>query len=212
MTTMQGMRNQQVRDLTLDASGTITTGGTAQLVLPERLSTTMLLIQNVSATATMFFSFGSAVLSATLTGTKVTSVSVVNAGFNFTYAPTVEFQGGGNPTNTAMTAAGLWGYDSPTHPARATCVMTSASPLPGLKIASVTVDDGGSGYRTAPYCWVKNSQLDPFGVATPTANGAGTYALLPYGSLAINDFANPTDPIAVYCATTTAHFSVKWRP
>jgi len=210
---MPGMQNQAtVRDLTFDASGTVATGGTAQLVLPERKSTTMLLICNPSSTATLYFTFGSALLSCTISGGGVNSVSVVNAGFNFTNAPFVEFLGGGHPFNTAVVATGLVGYDAPTHPAKATAVMTSATPLPGFKIASVTIDDPGTGYTAAPYVRVTNRTFDPFGVATPVANAAGTIPISPFGSLSINDVTNPTDQIAVISATTSAPFTVKWRP
>ena len=213
MSTMPNIRNQTtMRDLTFDASGTVTTGGTAQLVIPERKSTTMFLLQNVSATATLFFTFGSALLAATLTGTGVSSVAVVNAGFNFTLPPQIIPLGGGRPFNTAQIAAGQPDYDAPTHPARFTAVMTSATPLPGLKIASVTIDDPGTGYYAAPYMRVTNQTTDPFGVATPVANASGTLALLPYGSLSINDFANPTDQMAVISATTAAPWTLKWRP
>ena len=214
MSTMPNMQNQTVRDLTFDASGTVTTGGVAQLVLPERKSTTMLLICNPSTTSTLYFTFGSAVLTASLTGSGVSSVTVVNAGFGFTagHPPVIEFLGGGRPFNTAAVATGLIGFDAPTHPARATCVMASATPLPGLKIASVTIDDPGTGYVTAPQVRVTNDVLDPQGVAVPVANAAGTIPIGPFGSLSINDITNPTDAIAVISATTSAPFTVKWRP
>jgi hypothetical protein len=212
MSTLPNMQNQRVRDLTFDASGTITTGGTAQLVLPERNSTTMLLIQNISS-GNLLFEFGSARATATLTGTKVSSVTVTNNGFNFTLAPEIEFLGGGRPYNTVMVppagvgAAG--GYDAPTHPAQAHCVMTTAS-AGGNQVNSITLDDGGTGYYSAPYVWIKNRRDDPSGCALPSSTSG--ILLVPYGSLCINDVTNPTDPISVYGATTGQAFTVKWRP
>lgn len=215
MTTLPDMRLQiATRDWAYDQSGTITTGGTAQLVIPERKTTTMLLLQNVSSTATMFFTVGTALLSCTISGGSVNAVTVVNAGFGFTNTPTITPMGGGNPLSVSgLIPPGLPGWDTPANPGTFTAVMTSAAPLPGLKISSVTIGaGGGSGYLAAPYLFVTNAATDPSGVATPTANGAGTYALLPYGSLCINDFTNPTDPIAVYCPTTGAPWTLKWRP
>ena len=211
MSTMPGMQNQTSRDLTYDASGTITAGGVAQLVLAERKSTPMLLLQNLSA-VNMTFECGSARATCVVSGGKVTSVTVTNAGFNFTRAPTVEFLGGGRPGNTADVSAGQPGYDAPTVPAQATCVMASATPLAGNKVSSITIDNPGAGYIIAPYVWIKNSQLDPQGVATPTNAGAGGILLTPYGSLAINDMTNPVDAISVFCATISSAFTVKWRP
>lgn len=209
MSTQPNMRNQLVRDLTFDASGTIATGGTAQLVLPERKSTTMLLIQNISS-GNLLFEFGSARGTAVLTGSKVSSITVANAGFNFTKAPSVELLGGGRPGNTAeVTPAGMPGWDAPTHPARATAVLTSATPLAGSKIASFTIDDGGTGYFAAPYVFIKNSPLDYSGAAQPSATSG--ILLYPGGDLCINDVTNPTDSIAVYGATTGQAFTVKWR-
>jgi hypothetical protein len=213
MTTQPNMRYVQERDLLFDASGTIASGGTAQLVLPERRSTSMILIQNISSgTDVLWFAFGAARLTATISGGSVNSISVANAGFNFTIAPVIELLGGGHPYNTTQVGIGQTGFDAPIHPAQATAVMASAAPLPGLKISSVTITDPGTGYVAAPYAWVRNSELDMAGVSVPAANSAGCIGLQQYGILHINNVANPTDPIAVIGATTGDAFTVRWRP
>src|ERR1700761_2410012 len=76
-------RGQQVKDRLYDASGSITTGGTSQLILPERVSTTHLFLQNISDTD-MYFQFGSATAKCAITSGAVSSVTVLNGGFGFT--------------------------------------------------------------------------------------------------------------------------------
>ena len=91
----------------------------------------------------MWYTFGSARAYATLTNGVVTSVTVVNAGFGFTYAPLIEFLGGGNKlrnsTNLGLGQPG--GQDAPSNTAQAHCVMTGSAP--NMSVASIVVDNGG---------------------------------------------------------------------
>ena len=75
---LPGSRGQQQRDTFYDFSGTITAGGTPQLLLPERKSTSFLFIQNISSYQ-MFIKFGSAKAHAVLTNGAVSSVVAASA-------------------------------------------------------------------------------------------------------------------------------------
>jgi len=210
----QGTAGQQRRDLLWDASGSITTGGTAQLLLPEAKSRSFLSIQNLSAEA-LYVEFGSARATATLSGTTVASCSVTNAGMGFTYAPDIDFLGGGaydqngiygtNMTN--FIGCGMVGYPAPNNPARAHCVMSGSAGA--LTVSSIVIDNPGSGYLTAPYVFIHNRLNDPNGVATPSAT-SGILLAANGGSLFFNGTVCPTDAIAIFGGTTSQAFSCKY--
>lgn len=202
---LTGIRGQDGRDFLYDMSGTITTGGTAQLLLPEQFGRSFLMIQNISDT-NMFVEFGSARATATLTGTAVTSCSITNSGFGFTIAPIVKFLGGGNvggPTgNSTFVGSTEPGAKSPQSPAHGHCVLSGSS------VGSIVVDTPGTLYKVAPYVFISNSLNDPNGVATPSAT-SGT-ELLPQGSITFSGTSCPTDPVAIFCATTGKAFTCKF--
>lgn len=203
-----GTRNQVVRDLFYDASGTIATGGTAQLVLPERKSCSFLFFQNISDTD-MYIEFGSARATATLTSGAVSSVAVTNGGFGFTVAPDILFLGGANVgwnmANPTFTGCGQPGYPAPSN------VATGHATLSTGTVNAIIVDNGGGTYTKAPYVFIANSLNDPFGCATPSAT-SGIYCP---GNTAFNLYVNgtfcTTDPLAVFCATTGKAFTCKWK-
>ena len=199
-----GSGGQQRHDYTFDASGTITTGGTAQLVLPQRQSCSYLLLQNVSS-GTLFFGFGSARATATITSGVVTSCAVTNGGFNFSKPPIIRFLGGGG--NTPFLGGNLPGYPSPASIASAHCVMTGSAP--NMSVSSIVVDNGGAGYLIAPYVQIINSDLDPYGAFLPSAT-AGVELLANGSSLTFNGTVCTTDPISVYGATTGQAFNALW--
>ena len=185
-----------------DASGTITNGGTAQLLLPRRMSCSSLEIQNISDT-NMFIEIGSARATATITNGVVTSVAVTNSGFNFTLPPIVEFLGGGNAGNTTFVSATLPDYPSPSNPAIAHATLSAGS------VNAIVIDNGGSGYKIAPYVFIRNSDLDPSGCATPSAT-SGLILLPSGGAFTANGTTCTTDPISIFCATSGKAFSCKW--
>lgn len=220
-----GTAGQQERDVLYDASGTITAGGTAQIVLPEHKSRSFLLIQNLHASAAMYVEFGGARATATLTGTAITSFTITNAGFNYTKPPIVLLLGGGNSGNSAYLGCGAPGYPSPgdpayavptvtdmssQRPARATAVL-GASGIAGSLISSITVNDGGAGFQVAPLVFLQNSLQDPFGVAIPSA---GVGMLIPAGgsNIWVNGTFCPTDAVSIFCATSAAPFCIKYAP
>lgn len=202
---LTGSRGQETRDPVFDASGTITAGGTAQLVLPEAKQRTFLMFQNISDT-NMYLEFGSARATATLTSGVVTSVAVTNAGFGFTIPPHIEFLGGGNDgwnmNNSTTITPGLPSWPSPKSVAQATCVLS------GSTVGSIAIVSGGANYKNAPYVFIRNSLNDPSGCAIPSATVG--VLIVPSGSITFNGISCPTDPMAVYCATTAKAFTCKY--
>lgn len=165
--------------------------GSAQLVLARSQARCFLMFQNTGSHA-MYVEIGSARAHATLTSGAVSSVTVDNAGFNFTKPPVVRFLGGGNAGNSAYAGLGQPGGASPNssltagRPAQARAVLTTGA------VTSIVVDDGGAGYVTAPYVLIFNDDLDPNGAAIPSATSG---IVLP---------ANMTAPIAfegTFCPT-----------
>jgi hypothetical protein len=211
---MVGSGGQQVAHYLYDASGVIVAGGTAQLVLARAASRTYLELQNLS-TGPLYYERGAAIVKATITNGAVTSFTISNPGFNFTQPPILRLLGGGNDLggpkfkNSSYLGLNQPGGSSPSNPATAVCVMASATPLPGLKISSITITNPGAGYAIAPYVLVQNNDLDPYGVATPTQASSG---LLTAGSppLIWNGTTCITDPIAILGAQTNQAFLCKW--
>lgn len=201
---LNSTRAQNVRDLSYNIWGSIESGGTPQLLLPEAISRSMLLIQNTSDTD-MYVKWGSAVITASLTGDKVTSCTVVDGGFGFTRPPRIQFLGGGTGGNSAFLGANTPGYPAPSHPATAQCVLTADV------VTSVVIDDPGSGYISAPMVRVTNDQRDPYGCATP-AVGSGYRLVLGGGSLFVNGTTCFTDQIAIFCATGSKTFALAYLP
>lgn len=199
-----GSGEQQVAHYLYDASGTLAGSG-AQLLLPRSPSRSLLLIQNISAHV-MNLEFGAGRATATLTSGKVTSVAVTNAGFGFTKPPIVQFLGGGNPGNSSYIGLGLAGGMAPQKPAIGRAVLTGAAG--SATISSIVVDDGGAGYITAPFVFLRNSDLDPNGCTVPSAT-VGILLAASGGQLLLNGTACPTDPIGII-GTSGDAFVCKW--
>lgn len=204
------IKNQVTTIQLFDKSGTITSGGTAQLLIPVSYQRSSLILQNISDT-NMYVEFGGARAAATLTTGSVSSIAITNSGFNYTKAPQVIFYGGGNTgnnlNNSAFLSAGLPDYPAPSNIATGHCVMTGSAG--NLSVASITIDNPGSGYAIAPLIYLQNDPLDPFGVATPSATSG--YALLANGgSLTFNGSVCPTDQISIIGATTGKAFTAKF--
>lgn len=206
-------KGQVRRDNVFNASGSIASGSLPQLVLPESPSRGFLLFQNLSSTV-MWLEIGPARATATLTAGVVTAISVTastasirNPGFGYTYPPIVNFVGGGDPFNTQQKSAGQYGYPNPNQPAVATAVLTAGA------VTSFTINNGGSGYVNAPYVFIQNDQLDPFGCADPSQNSGSGYQIpVGGGSIVFESTFCPTDPIAVFCTTVGAQYTCMWAP
>ena len=211
-----GTKAQTNSDILYDASGTITTGGTPQLVRPMVPSCSHFLIQNNSASNAMFVEFGSARATAALTSGAVSSITVTNGGFNFTRAPIVRFSGGGYQGNTSFLGLNQPGGDGPNSSivagrvAQAHCVMTGSAG--NLSVSSIVIDDPGAGYVKAPYVYIVNTGLDPYGCASPFFNSttSGVQLQSGGGSYYMNGTVCPTDPISIYCSASAQPFTFKW--
>lgn len=207
-----GTKAQTKLDALYDASGTITTGGTPQLIRPMVPSCSHFVIQNLSTTTVMYIEFGSARATAVITNGVVTSITVTNGGFNFTYPPIVRFAGGGNTGNSKNLGLNQPGGDGPNssltagRPAQAHAVLTTGV------VTSIVIDDPGAGYVKAPYVFLTNDSLDPYGVASPFFGSAVSGILLGSsgGSYYMNGTVCPTDPVSIYCSASAQPYTFKW--
>lgn len=196
-----------------DCSNTITLGGAAQLVLPYMKGRCSFEIVNMSDT-NMYMGFGGARAHATLTDTSVSSITVDNAGFGYTLAPSVQFIGGGNTgwnmQNSSFLGNKEVGSPAPAHPAKAHCVMAGSAGA--LTVASIVIDDPGV-YATAPRIFLKNNPNDPYGAFLPAASSPGSIIL---GANGGNYYRNHTacfdDQVSIICATTAKVFTSYYMP
>jgi hypothetical protein len=216
---LPGSSQQQIGHYLYRADGTITSGGTAQVILGRSQSRSYLYLQNNSA-GPLYAEIGTGGATATLTSGVVTSVTVTNAGIGFSNAPLVRFLGGGNAGNGGYTGLAQPGGAGPnsvlskvgaTQPvgavAIAHCVMTGSAP--NQTISSIVVDYGGAGYVLAPFVLIINSDLDPNGAAIPS-NGVGILLGAGGGSKEYNGTVCPTDPVAIWGPTTGQAFTFRW--
>ena len=203
-----GSNNQQRIDGYFDYSGTITAGGTAQLMVPQRRSCSHLIIAN-NSTGNLLIQFGVRPATAVLTSGVVTSVTVNDAGFGFQYIPNVTFLGGGNANDPTMTTgATMPGWPSPFVPASGRAVLSGGTTG---SITSITIDNGGSGYLAAPYVLIEADRRDATGVGVASLT-QGLPVLGNGGSYYINGTACPTSAISVWGATTGQAYVAKWMP
>ena len=201
-----GVRGQQQQDFYYDASGTIATGGTAQLLLPQSKSRSHLIIIN-NSTGVLNIQFGMIPGVATLSGKTVASVAVSDGGFGFNVPPDVVFLGGGNSNDPASYGATMPDWPAPNAPAKAHCVMGSSA-ISGLTVSSIVVDYVGAGYLAAPYAAIIPQRTDPTGVGTASTN---TWPIMGNGGAAFFDGSTcPTDAISIWGATTSQAFICKW--
>ena len=202
---LPGVGEQFVRAHLYDASGTITSGGTAQLVLGQSQSRSYFFFQNTSL-GPLNLEIGSARATATITNGVVTSVTLKNAGFNFTLPPLIRFLGGGNIGNSSYIGLGQPGAPAPSNVAQAQAVMTGSAP--NQSVSSITVNYGGGGYACAPYVFINNDPKDPNGCAVPSATSG---IVIPAGgTFVMENSVVTTDPVAVYGASTGQSFICKW--
>ena len=212
--------NQSAYHPSYRADGTITTGGTAQLVLPRAYSRCMLMIMNISGTV-MYMEHGPPRATATISNGTVTAATVTNAGFGYTLPPLIVFQGGFGPfvANSVWNGRGLLGSPAPTglaaqgdstnpvynRPAQAHCVMS------GGAVSSIVIDDPGFGYVNPPEIVMYNQPNDPFGCAVPSAT-SGIILAATGGFYYLNHTAMWTDPVAIFGASTGLGFTVEYMP
>ena len=230
-----GSRGQQQRDVLFVADGTITSGNTAQLLLPERKSCSYLYIQNLSAHA-MYVEFGGARATVTISNGQLSAFTVTNAGFGYLFPPQVLLFGGGSGGNTTFGNATLPangaipGWPAPGDAGEVGPRLGSPTDKPGRAhatlstgtVGTIVVDDPGSGYVMPPFVFLRNSTPphgapDPFGVATPSSSSG--YQLGATGSasnfkswIEFNGTFCPTDAIAIVSSGTSDAFVCRWSP
>ncbi len=191
-----GIRGQTHLDDLLDFSGTIASGGTAQLVLRQQPRRTSLFIANTSASSTITIGIGPAMGTPTISGGGVTSIAVANAGIGYTVPPLVRILGG-------VIAGDL--QTAPQHPASAHVILAAGA------ISSFVIDDPGAGYVSTilPYIYLENPLWS-----------LGGGALLPSATVGIPLVAGanfstsgmiivPTSAVAIFGPTTGNSFTVK---
>lgn len=144
-------------------------GASAQLLLPIWQTRSYFLFSNTSS-HDMTLLFGGATATATLTSGVISSFSVTNAGFGYTYPPLVKFFGGGYPPNGVAAGTEGVGWAAIGAPPPTTSNLPAAKAvLSGGAVASITVLNGGSGFVTAPLVYLENDPRDPVGAAIPTS-------------------------------------------
>lgn len=209
MAALVGLRGQLYTDHFFDVSGTITSGGTAQILLPVALSRSSLLIQNISDT-NMFISIGAPPATAALSSGTVSTVTAGNAGAGYSRPPQVMFLGGSLSNRASAptySLAGLPDYPAPSNPASAHCVMTGTAP--NQTISSIAVDNPGSGYAYPPFVFLVNDPLDPYGFSVPSATN-GIELVSAGGSYTSNGSVCTTNQIAIFCASSSKAYTVKF--
>ncbi len=208
MGSLVGAYMQQKRFPLYCADGTVATGGTPQLVLPQVPSRSFLKIQNLSA-GPLWFEFGSARATCALTSGAVSGFTVTNAGFGFTRPPVVYLFGGGAAGNGSYLGLGQPGGAAPDsslgagRPAKAHAVLTTGT------VSSIVIDDPGAGYVIAPYVFLFNDDLDPYGCAAPSAT-SGMLLSSNSAPYILNGTSCFTDAVAVFGATTGQNFLCRW--
>lgn len=199
---LPGSRDQQQIDQLFDNSGTIASGGTAQLVVPQSKSRSLLFIENTS-TAALLVQIGINPSVATLTNGVVSSVAVSDVGFGFLVPPTVQFLGGGNSNDPATKGATAPLWPAPNNAANGHAVLANGT------ISSIVVDYGGSGYLVPPYVLVTADRTDPTGVGLPTAT-TGILLAASGGTIRFDSTVCPTSAVSIYGGTTGLTYTCKW--
>ncbi len=185
-----GIRSQSHLDELFNFSGTITSGNTAQLLLPQQPGRTSLFIQNTSS-GNLLVGLGPATATATVTNNAIASVAVNNGGTGYTLAPQVQFLGG--VVKGDLTTA-------PQHPAAAHATLS------GDTVSTITVDDPGSGYLTPPYVFLRNP-LPALGGGAYTPSATLGILLTPSWVFSASEMLIvPTSAIAIFGATTSQAF------
>jgi|HubBroStandDraft_3_1064219.scaffolds.fasta_scaffold38582_2 hypothetical protein len=181
--------------------------GAAQLVMGQSVSRSFLALQNIGSHA-MNVEFGSARATCAISGGKVTSggFTITNAGFNFTSPPVIRFLGGGGgPGNQGAPYLGLNQPNgmAPSRPARAHATLS------GGAVSAIVLDDPGAGYLIAPFVFLFDNDLDPYGCAVPSSTSGLSLPAGMTAPIAWEGTTCPTDPIAVI-GTTSDILVVRW--
>jgi hypothetical protein len=185
--------------------GTIASNSAPQLIVPKALQRSYISITNPSDTD-MYIGFGPATALATVTSHQVASIAVGNAGFGYTYPPTVNILGGGswNPARTDGLTAGLGAQDQ-----IAINKATALATLSGGAVSAINMQNLGNGYDSgvqAPYVRLDNDPRDPFGCFAPSAT-QGQLLAKNGGVFVMQNSIVCTEPFAIFCGTASKRFT-----
>lgn len=213
MGTLVGASMQGKRFPLFRADGSITAGGTPQLVRPQVPSCSMLILQNLS-NGPLWFEFGAARATATISSGVVTGFTITNAGFNFTKPPLVRLFGGGYANNSSYLGLGQPGGEAPSSGVGIGVPAAAYATLSGGAVNAIVLEQhhgysGGKGYACAPYVFMENSNLDPNGCAVPST-GVGLMLSAQSPPYDVNGTSCHTDSISVFGATTGQTFFCGW--
>jgi hypothetical protein len=189
-----GFTEQQVQIPVYRADGKIAAGGTPQLILPRAAPRSSILIQNTSSSDPLYFEFGGARATAVLNNGTVSSFIITNAGFGYTYPPSVHFLGGGNISNNRDLGLGYPNQLAPSNYTTAHCVLTNGA------VSSIVIDNPGSGYDCPPYVLLLNDPNDNYGAAVPSTTSG--FKLAAGQWFQQDSSVVHTDQISVYGANT----------
>lgn len=206
MSQFQGVRSQFVNDELYFADGTITAGGTSQLILPRHRARSYLLIQNKS-NAQMWFEFGGARATVAISGGALTTFTITNGGFGYIRPPKVLILGAGPVDGDAGANVGA---GSATWPAPSN-IGTAVPTVAGGIITGIVASNPGSGYTRVPKVVLESANVDAIGCADPFFGSVPSGILLNSGAPPLV-FAGicPTGPVAVYCPDTSAAFACRY--
>lgn len=200
-----GIRGQGSLTTLYRADGS-TLAARPKIVLPNFGPRSSFVFENISDTA-MYLEFGGARATATLTNGAVSSCTIVNAGFNYTLPPRVTFLGGGRYPNGLMQGVAYPGAVAPSNIATGHCVMTDDGyGTTTNKVSSIVIDNGGSGYASAPLVVLLNDPNDPFGCADPSLSSGTGFLVYPANMPPQTPLVAPTDAVAVWANADSKKF------
>jgi len=81
-----------------------------------------------------------------------------------------------------------------------------------MTLSSIAILSGGSGYVTAPYVFISNDVLDPNGAFDPSNGGGAGFQLATGQWFSDSSFYVPTDPVAVFCSSSSSTFACRYTP
>lgn len=189
----------------LDFSGTITTGGTAQLLIPQQNGRCVFYFENISS-ANLTLYIGPPPVTVALTNGVVSSVTVADNGLNWKVAPLVVLEGGiytGNRNDRPGSPNTVSGNNYAGKTATVTANALNSGALNGF-----TINDGGSGYLVAPTARLVNPwPQGGGGSGTPSATAG--FLVVANGSLSFEHTFCPTSCITIFGGTTGQAFTCK---
>lgn len=201
---LRDVRNQPQLDDVWSFDGTITLGGTAQLLLPQQPRRAFLQIQNIS-TGSLWLGIGPATATATISGGAVASIAVNNGGLGYTVPPVVRLMGGLFLGDYEY-APGFVDSQQTRYPGQGA---TAVATISGGAVSAIAVNFGGSGYLTAPFVFLENQRPALGGGAVVPSATSGLLLVATGGAVTYDSNICPSSAISIFGATTGQQFTCK---